>query len=80
MCDERVTTSRGEEPEELGEEICLPGIGQDNSRLVGVTRAYVGYLYLDNRYPYGRHRLQYIQFHLEWKGMECTLRIKGASE
>jgi hypothetical protein len=25
----------------------------------------------------GRHRLQ---FHLEWKGMECLLRIKGASE
>jgi hypothetical protein len=28
LCDERVTTSRGEEPEELGEQICLPGIGQ----------------------------------------------------
>ena len=28
MCDERVTMSWGEEPEELGEEIRLPGIGQ----------------------------------------------------
>lgn len=36
--------------------------------MVGVTRAYIGYLYLDDRYPYGRHRLQYIQFHLTWNG------------
>lgn len=33
MCDELVTRSRGEEPEELGEEICLPGTGQQQQQI-----------------------------------------------
>ena len=51
--------------------------------MVGVTRAYIGYLYLDDRYPYGRHRLQYIQFHLTWNGRGWNVYYElreGASE
>lgn len=33
LCDELVTRSRGEEPEELGEEICLPGTGQQQQQI-----------------------------------------------